>query len=87
MLKFPSMPKFSKMFEGAFKQFDKAFEDFDKAFEDINKDMNQTKEQLDKELYELDNMKSGDEKETVREERKPDGTVIITRTIIRKSSG
>jgi len=87
MFSFPKMPRFSKFFENAFKSFDQGFEEMDKGFQEMNKELDEERRKLNKELFTLDNMRAGDEKETVTEERKPDGTVIITRTIIRKSSG
>jgi hypothetical protein len=85
MFSFPKMPRFSKFFENAFKYADLQFDEMDKDFEETSKKMDEVFENLNKEFYTLDKVKAGEEHETVREERKPDGTVIITRTIVRKS--
>lgn len=80
------MFRFSKFF----KRTEKFFEDMGKQMNDMSeameKDFEEVHDQLDFEMGTLDKMAAGEEKETVREERKPDGTVIITRTILRKTS-
>lgn len=72
MFSFPKMPKFSKLIENAFKTFDKGFEEFDEAMD-----------QLD---VESKHVKNGETHETVVEETRPDGTKVVTRTIISKTS-
>jgi len=79
MFNFPKMPKFSKLVENAFKTFDKGFEQVEEAFDQLDEEM----PKLDRDLKDI---KPGEEKETVTEERRPDGTVITTRTVIRKTS-
>lgn len=58
------------------------FESTDKMLEE----MEEVEDQLDFDLKETKDVPPGSEKEVVREETRPDGTKIVTRTIIRTRS-
>ena len=70
---------FSKKMSAAFKTFDKGFEEAEEAMDDALKDAAKAR------LTMSSRKEDGDvvEQETVVEEVKPDGTKIVTRTIVR----
>lgn len=74
------MFSFTKKISSVFKQADKAFEEADKAF----KEADELFDQLDDEP-EAKAPAPGTEHETVVEETRPDGTRIVTKTVIRRT--
>ena len=58
------------------------FESTDKMLEEMEKEM---EDPLDFDMSELKDVPAGAEKEVVQEETRPDGTRVVTKTIIRRT--